>query len=89
MTATCNYNCVTVYFCHVICKVKCYINNGWDQYLVHPDIGENCHKKLVSVALTQPQSLSCRLFQSVPPPNDPQWTNQLHKLPKVILRHHI
>jgi len=33
------------------------------------------------VALTQ--SLSCRLLQSAPPPNDPQWTNQLHKLPKV------
>ena len=57
--------------------------NGWDQYLVDPDRGENCHKKLVSVALAQLQSLSCRLLQSVPPSDDLQWTSQLHKLPKV------
>ena len=35
------------------------------------------------MALRLPQSLFCRLLQSVPPPNDPQWTDRLQKLPKV------
>ena len=63
--------------------MNCYIKHGWDQYLVDPDRGKNCHKKLVSVASKQPESLSFQLLQSVPPTNDPQWTSQLHKLPKV------
>ena len=63
--------------------MNCYIEHGWDQYLVDPDRGKNCHKKLVSVASKQPESLSFQLLQFVPPPNDPQWTNQLNKLPEV------
>jgi len=63
--------------------VNCYIKHGWDQYLVDPDRGKNCHKKLVSVASKQPDSLSFQLLQAVPPTNDPEWTSQLHKLPKV------
>ena len=48
-----------------------------------PDRGKNCHKKLVSVASKQPELLAFQLLQSVPLTNDPEWTNQLHKLPKV------
>lgn len=66
-----------------IYRVNCYIAHGWDQYLVDPDRGANCQKKLALIASRKPQSLSVQLLQALPPSSDSQWTNQLHKLPKV------
>ena len=59
----------------------CYIKYGWDQYLVDPDRGVNCQRKLMSTL--PPQSLSYELLRSLPDYDDSQWTSQLHKLPKV------
>ena len=63
------------------CRVNCYIKFGWDQYLIDPDRGTNCLKKLISILPTQ--SLSYDLIRSLPKYDDPQWTARLHELPKI------
>ena len=54
---------------------------GWDQYLVDPDRGGNCQRKLAS--MLSPQPLSYDLLRALPTYDDPQWTSQLYKSPKV------
>ena len=56
----------------------CYIKYGWDQYLVDPDRGVNCQKKLMSML-----PLSYDILRSLPEYDYPQWTSQLYQLPKV------
>lgn len=69
---------------HVLfCRVNYYIKYGWDQYLVDPDQGANCRRKLSSLAGRNPQCLSFKLLEALPGVNDPQWTTRLYKLPKV------
>ena len=67
--------------CIRVCRVNCYIKYGWDQYLIDPDRGANCLKKLK--LMLPPQSLSHDLIRSLPKYDDPQWTTRLHILPKV------
>ena len=78
----CEYEFYTVLL-HVICvcRVQCYIEYGWDQYLVDPDKGANSRRKLAAVHTSQ--SLASRLLSSVPAEDDPQWTNRLYKIPKI------
>ena len=64
-----------------VCRVQCYINYGWDQYLVDPDKGANIRHKLA--AAQHPKSLTSRLLCSFPSEDDPQWTNRLYKIPEV------
>ena len=45
------------------------------------DRGANCQKKIALIAST----LSFQLLQALPPISDPQWTNQLQKLPEVTI----
>ena len=59
-------------------RVNCYIKFGWDQYLIDPDRGANCLKKLTSILPTR--SLSYNLIRSLPKYDDPQWTTRLHEL---------
>ena len=61
--------------------MQCYIEYGWDQYLVDPDKGANSRRKLA--AAHTPQSLASRLLCSLPAEDDPQWTNRLYKIPKI------
>ena len=61
--------------------MECYIQYGWDQYLVDPDKGMNCRRKLT--AIHKPDSEPHHLLQSLPLPNDPQWTKQLQCLPMI------
>ena len=68
-------------FIMMSCRVNCYIKYGWDQYLIDPDRGANCQKKLS--LMLPPQSLSHDLIRSLPKYDDPQWTTRLHQLPKV------
>ena len=63
------------------CRVNCYLKYGWDQYLIDPDRGANCLKKLK--LMLPPQSLSHDLIRLLPKYDDPQWTMRLHELPKV------
>ena len=49
------------------------------------DRGANCQKKIALIASRKPQSLSFQLLQALPPISDPQWTNQLQKLPEVTI----
>ena len=66
---------------HFSYRVHCYIKYGWDQYLIDPDRGVNCLKKLMLTL--PPESLSYELLRSLPEYDDPEWTSQLHKLPRV------
>lgn len=65
----------------MFCRVECYIEYGWDQYLTDPDGGVNCLQKLTSVH--SPGSESQRLLQCLPPRDDMQWTKQLYCIPTV------
>ena len=69
------FNFVFVY------RVQCYINYGWDQYLVDPYKGANIRRKLA--AAQHPKSLTSMLSCSFPSEDDPQWTNRLYKIPEV------
>ena len=59
-------------------RVECYIQYGWDQYLVDPDNGMNCRWKLT--AINKPDSEPHCLLQSLPHPSDPLWTKHLQYL---------
>jgi len=48
---------------------------------VDPDNGFNCHRKLATSQGSSP--ISIRLMQSVPAPEDIQWTNRLYNLPEI------
>lgn len=51
--------------------------------LVDPDKGLNIQRKLASLAAQKPESLSSKIFQSLPKLDDPLWTKQLIQLPKI------
>ena len=62
-------------------RVECYIQYGWDQYLVDPDKGMNCRWKLT--AINKPDSEPHCLVQSLPYPSDPLWTKHLQCMPTI------
>lgn len=51
--------------------------------LVDPDEGLNIQRKLASLAAQKPESLSSKIFHSLPKLDDPLWTKQLIQLPKI------
>ena len=67
----------------VFYRVNYYIRYGWDQYLIDPDQGANCQRKLNYLAAKNPISQSYKLLQALPSISDPQWTTMLCKLPKI------
>ena len=62
----------------VIYRVKYYIKYGWDCYLVDPDRGVNCQRKLAGS-----QSVSLNLLHSISDTKDSRWTSRLYDLPNV------
>ena len=65
----------------VIYRVKYYIKYGWDCYLVDPDRGVNCQRKLAGTQSSQ--SVSLNLLQSIPDAKDSRWTSRLYDLPNI------
>lgn len=61
--------------------MECYIQFGWDQYLVDPDKGLKCRRKLT--AIHKPASEPHSLFKSLPSPDDKEWTKSLQCLPTI------
>ena len=51
----------------VFYRVKCYIKYGWDEYLIDPDQGANCHQTLNTLAAKNPNSESFKLLQAYHP----------------------
>ena len=64
-----------------ILRVECYIQYGWDQYLLDPDKGLNCRRKLIGIHKSD--SEPHHLLNSLPLPDDEQWTKQLQDLPTI------
>lgn len=64
-----------------VLRVECYIQFGWDQLLLDPDKGVNCRRKLT--AIHNPDSGPHALLQSLPSPDDVQWTKSLQCLPTI------
>lgn len=67
----------------IVCRINCYIQYGWDQYLIDPDQGVNSRLKLTSLAAKCPDSLPFKLLQAVPDVSDPGWTTKSCQLPKI------
>ena len=65
----------------IINRVECYIEYCWDQYVIDPDGGMNCLRKLTSS--NKPDSESYMFLQSMPPKEDLEWTNKLNCLPTI------
>ena len=62
-------------------RVECYIEYGWDEYVIDPDGGMNCLRKLTSS--NRPGSESYKLLQCMPSKEDLEWTNKLNCLPTI------
>ena len=65
-----------------IFRVCNYIKYGWDVLLIDPDGGANVQQKLQTTAAKN-KSSDANLIQSIPRPNDVQWTKHLYKVPKI------
>ena len=61
--------------------MECYIQYSWDQYLVDPDNGMNCRRKLTT--LHKADLEYHHLLKSLPLPDDQRWTKQLQNLPTI------
>ena len=62
-------------------RVECYIEYGWDEYVIDPDGGMNYLRKLTSS--NRPGSESFKLLQCMPSKEDLEWTNKLNCLPNI------
>ena len=76
------------FICHFVLihsnfRVCDYIKYGWDVFLIDPDGGTNVQHKLQTTAAKNKKSLDAILIQSIPRPNDVQWTKHLYKAPKI------
>ena len=60
----------------VIYRVKYYIKYRWDYYLVDPDRGVNCQRKLAGTQGSQ--SVSLNLLRSILHAKDSRWTSRLY-----------
>ena len=56
---------------------------GWDVFLIDPDGGANVQNKLQITATVYKKFLDAILLQSIPRPNDVQWSKHLYKAPKI------
>ena len=64
-------------------RVECYIEYGWHEYVIDPDGGINCLRKLTSS--NRPGSESYKLLQSMPSKEDMERTNKLNRYPPSLL----
>lgn len=76
----CNHQFIVIYSNFRVCD---YIKYGWDVFLIDPDGGANVQNKLQITATVNKKSLDAILLQSIPRPNDVQWSKHLYKAPKI------
>ena len=63
----------------VLYTIHVYIKYGWDSYVIDPDGGANIKKRLQET----PSNKETVLLQSIPKPNDKQWSKEIYKIPKI------